>query len=319
MTPERLGALICLVAVTAIAIARLPSVIRHPRARPSWAAVVVGAAAFFSRGALVPLETLDAALGGQNYINLVQNSLAVTAFWLMLEAAKATITGDFAWRRAWRLLVMISTFALPFLAIRDRQGTSSNFIDEFADQWALWAYASIYMGWVVVLTVSTIIVVRGRRSVMYFAIRFGCCLIAAGSVIEIAYLTLRVAGNGSVGVVEIVRLMFAPLFYGGVAMFAAGLAGFWLVRTVRELVLNLLRAALRRGNTLRGLDHDVLLTGDAAVDAYRMAVMLVDIGNVRGLGWMERTVLAMTTRMLDRQTKAPRIVKMKAEPSGVLS
>ena len=319
MTSERIGALICLVAVTAIAIARLPSVIRHPRARPSWAAVVVGVAAFVSTGAAIPLTTLDEAIGGQNYINLVQNSLAVTAFWLLLEASKARMTGDFAWRRAWQLPVMISTFTLPFLAIRDRQETSADFINDFADQRALWAYATIYMGWVAALTIWTIIEVRGRRSVMYLAIRLGCYLVAAGSAVEVAYLTFRVAGSASVGAVDAVRLLFAPLFYGGVAVVALGLAGFWLVRTIREFVLSILRAALRRGDTLRGVDADIPLTGDPAVDAYRMAVTLVDVGNIRGLGWGERTVLAMTTRMLDRQTRAPRIVKMKVEPTGVLS
>lgn len=318
MSPDRLGATICLIAVTVVAIARLPSVIRSRSARPSWVAVVVGGAAFVSTGAVIPLETLDATLGGQNYISLVQNSLAVIAFWLLLEASRARSTGVFNWRRSWQLLVVIGSFTIPFLLIQYRQGTSADFVNDYADQLGLWAYASIYMSWVATLVLLTTVAVRGRRSVMYFGIRLGCVMVAAASIAEILYLTLRVAGAPSSGAVEMVRLAFPPLFYGGVAAIAAGLAGFWLVRAVRVLVLSILHGALRRAHASQGEASPTELTGAPAVDAYRMAVAIVDVGNTRGLGWWERSVLAVATRVLDRQTMAPRIVKMKISPLEVL-
>lgn len=132
---------------------------------------------------------------------------------------------------------------------------------------------------------------------------------------EIVYLTLRAAGSTSTGIVEVLRVTFIPLFYGGVAAIAAGLAGFWLVRIVRSLVLRTLRIALLRESG-PGTPEP---TGNPAIDAYRLAVALVDTSNTRGLRLWERRLLALTTWVLDRQTMAPRIVKMTVRPSEGLS
>lgn len=314
MTPERLGAVICLIAIGAVAVARFPFVYRNRRARPSWVALALGVLAFLATGSAIPIEHIDALLGNQNYVNLFQNALAVAAFWLLLEAARAR-GREFQWRRCWHVPCIVTSFAIPFMLIPKREGTSSDFINAYASHWALWCYASTYMLWVATLAVLTVVEVADRRSVRYVAIRLGCLLVAAGSLSEVAYLTLRLVGVSQQSEpAQTFNEFFAPLFYGGIAVLAIGLATFGLVRATRGLVFRSVRFSLARANQRRASPSTVAMTGEAPMDAYSLAVALVDAGSRSGLAQSDRAILSISSRVLDMQTRAPRIVRMRAEP-----
>ena len=122
--------------------------------------------------------------------------LATTAFWFVMQAALTLDGSRFNPRSLWELPVMLLSFTIPFLLIADRGSTTDDFIKETADQVGLWAYASIYMGCVVLIMTRMLRGIRGRKPRPYILIRIGAWAILVASLVEIVYLTLRVAGLG---------------------------------------------------------------------------------------------------------------------------
>ena len=136
---------VAFLALLILTLIRLPSAIREPSSRLTWIATITGLAAIFMVGVAVPLPIVDGWLGGTNVANLLQNMLATTAFWFVMQAALTLDGSRFNPRNLWELPVMLLSFTIPFLLIADRGSTTDAFIKETADQFGLWAYASIYM------------------------------------------------------------------------------------------------------------------------------------------------------------------------------
>ena len=196
---------VAFLALLILTLLRLPSAIREPSSRLTWIATITGLAAIFMVGVAVPLPVVDGWLGGTNVANLVQNLLATTAFWFVMQAARTLDGTRFNPRTLWELPVMLLSFTIPFLLIADRGATTDDFIKETADQLGLWAYASIYMGCVVFIMTRMLRGIRGRKPRPYMLIRIGAWAILVASLIEIVYLTLRVAGQGRTPPVEFSR------------------------------------------------------------------------------------------------------------------
>lgn len=308
----QLFSLLAFVVLVVITLMRAPSVVTQPSSRLAWLATLSGCAAFAMVGVVIPLELLDGWFGGTNMVNLFQNVFATTAFWFLMRAARTLDGSRFSARSWWQLPAMLVAFTIPFVLIPDRGPTSDDFIKLHADKPLLWAYASIYMGCVVFIMWRLLTGIRGRTPRQYVLIRIGAWAIAAASVLEIVYLTLRVLQVEPREGVEIVGHGFVLPFYGGVILAAIGLAAFAFVRRTRGSVLTALRVLLLRANTTRGLE-----VGDAGADAYdtyRLAVRLTDIANSEELNWRERLILRAATRMLDRQMSAPTVVRMSSRP-----
>jgi len=307
--------LLAFVVLVIITLLRMPSVITEPSSRLAWLATLSGCAAFATVGVVIPLELLDGWLGATNVVNLLQNLFATTAFWFLMQASRTLDGSKFDRRSLWELPAMLVAFSIPFALIPDRGPTSDDFIKEHADKVALWAYASIYMACVVFIMMRLLIGIRGRSPRQYVLIRIGAWGIAAASVLEIVYLTLRVADAQPRSLVELVGHGFVLPFYGGVILAAIGLAAFAFVSRTRTSVLVALRVLLMRANAGRGLDMEaVSAAGDDPYDTYRLAVRLTDIANSEPLNWRERTILRAATRMLDRQMSAPSVVRMSGRP-----
>ncbi len=314
----QLFSLLAFVVLVIITVVRMPSVIRQPSSRLAWLATLSGCAAFAMTGAVIPLSVLDAWLGGTNLGNLFQNVFATTAFWFLMQAAR-TVDGSRVNPRSWWVLpAMVVAFSIPFLMIPSRGPTSNDFIKQYADEVTLWVYASVYMGCVVFIMWRLLAGIRGRTPRPYVLIRVGAWAIGAASVLEIAYLTLRVLDVQPRAAVELIGHAFVLPFYGGVILAAIGLAAFAFVRRTRWSVLVALRVLLLRANTERGLDpRTVHEDGADAYDTYRLAVRLTDIANSEELNWRERWILRAATRMLDRQMSAPTVVRMSGRPEVV--
>lgn len=312
--------LVALIVIAVVLVLRMPSVVTVPSSRLSWFAALFGCLAFTCVGVVVPLYTLDGWLGGTNVVSLLQNSFATAAFWFIMQASRTLDGTRFDPRSFWELPVMIATFSVPFFLIPDRGPTSDDFIKLYAPSPFLWAYASIYMSCVAYIMFRMLAGVRGRAPRQYVAIRIGAWGVAAASILEVVYLTLRVVDARPVWLVETIGNGFVVPFYGGVIVMALGMAGFAFVTRTRSSVLVALRVLLLRANTRRGLRTD---TGDEsaedAYDAYRLAVRLTDIANSEPLNRRERAILRAATRVLDRQMGAPDVVRMSGHPQVAAS
>lgn len=316
--PVRIEA-VAFLALLLLTLLRLPSAIRQPSSRLTWIATMTGLGAIFMVGVVVPLTVVDGWIGGSNVINLVQNLLATTAFWFVMQAARTLDGTRFNPRSLWELPAMYLSFAIPFFLIADRGGTSDDFIKENAEQLGLWAYASIYMGWVIVIMTRMLMGIRGRQPRPYVLIRIGAWAILLASVIEIAYLTLRLARQGRTAPVEFVGSLFVIPFYGGVVLVCAGIMAIAIVRASRRPMNAALSRLLKRANVDRGMTLTAIPDEDPVHEAYRLAVRLTDIANSEQLSRRERLLLRAAAELLDRQMRAPAVVRMRSADPKVLA
>ncbi|GAA1969147.1 hypothetical protein [Microbacterium deminutum] len=311
---------VAFVALLILTLLRLPSAIRQPSSRLTWIATITGLAAIFMVGVAVPLEVVDGWLGGSNIANLLQNVLAVTAFWFVMQAARTLDGTRFRPRSLWELPAMFLAFTIPFFLIADRGTTSNDFIKVTADQVGLWAYASIYMACVVFIMVRMLIGIRGRTPRPYILIRVGAWAIAIASIVEIAYLSLRVAGQGRTAPVEFVGNLFTIPFYGGVVLVCSGIAIFSFARAGRASINAALSKLLSQANVNRGMTLAPIPDEDPVHETYRLAVRLTDIANSEELTRRERILLRAAAELLDRQMRAPAVVRMTSvDPRRVVA
>lgn len=242
-----------LIILAVVFLARTPSAVREPRSRLSWLASGAGTLALLTLGTAIPQPVLDGWIGGQNWLNLVQNVLCTVAFWLVTQAA---ISQDGRRRtlNLWPLLAALAAFTLPFLFIVDRGATDYYFIPHRTGQTAMWLYASIYMATIASISFSLILGVRGRPARAYRFFRIGATIVILACVDEIAYLTIARFDLAPGLVVDVLYRLFDLFFYVGVILIVAGIASFTVVRVLRLLNLRhklfwLRRVLLRRGFT----------------------------------------------------------------------
>lgn len=242
-----------LIILALVFIARMPSAVREPRSRLSWLASGAGTLALLTLGTAVPQPVIDDWLGGQNWINLLQNVLCTIAFWLVTQAA---ISQDGRNRtiRWWPLGASVAAFTIPFLFIVNRGTTDYYFIPHHVGQTAMWLYASIYMATIASISVSLIRGVRGREARAYRFFRIGATIVIIACVDEIAYLTTARFALVAPPVEDALYRLFDPFFYVGVILIVAGIASFTVVRVLRMMNLRhklfwLRRVLMRHGFT----------------------------------------------------------------------
>jgi hypothetical protein len=306
-------------ALLILTLLRLPSAVREPSSRLTWFATLTGLGAVFMVGVAVPIPVLDGWMGGSNVVNLVQNLLATTAFWFVMQASRTLDGTRFDRRSLWELPAMFVSFTIPFFLIDDRGRTSGDFVKDSASQLGLWAYASIYMAWVIVIMFRMLVGIHMRTPRPYILIRVGAWAIIVASLVEIAYLTLRVARQGATPAVEFVGSLFTIPFYGGVVLVCAGIIAFAIARAARRPVHAALGRLLQRANVGRGMTLATIPDEDPVHEAYRLAVRLTDIANSEPLTARERVLLRAAAEVLDRQMKAPTVLRMTSVDPKVVN
>lgn len=303
---------IAFLALLALTLLRLPAAVREPSSRLTWFATITGLGAIFMVGVVVPLPVVDGWLGGANQANLLQNLLATTAFWFVMQASRTLDGTRFDPRSLWELPAMCLSFTIPFLLIADPGPTSNDFVREKAGEWGLWAYASIYMGWVIVIMARLLRVIHSRAPRPYILIRLGAWSILLASCIEITYLTLRVVSEDRTAHTEVIGALFTAPFYCGVLLICAGIIAFAIARVSRRPIHSALGRLLKRANIDRGMAHSDIPDEDPVHEAYRLAVRLTDIANSQPLTKTEQMLLRATAEMLDRQMRAPAVARMSS-------
>lgn len=210
-----------------ITLVRLPSAIVNPQSRLSWAATFVGTLAFTARA----FPSLDRFLGGTNYISLVQNACAVTAFWLLTQAALAQ--NGRRPRRWWLLPLLLIAFTVPFV-FTDRGSTSDSFIVDHIAQTGTWLYASIYMAVFGSIALSLVAGLRRRQPRSYRFFLVGCILVIVACIDEIISLALDHFQYPDLLLRDVFRNVFDVLFYPGAILVILGVASFTFTRFARD-------------------------------------------------------------------------------------
>lgn len=217
---------------------KTPTAIRNPQARPAWFATLFAVPALLTRGGLVPIQTLDAWLGGENLIFLLQCWLATYAFWCLCMAAAVDATGDERpILRLWIPTAWCAIYTVPFFLIDDRGGTELFFIDAHVDDPAAVVCGILYMLGIVGICVQLIWNLRGRQAVAHWVFRLGAALVIMGSLLWIAAILIDHVAQLERSEIAWLYTSFDVFFYPGVVVLAFGLMTFAAQRYIRKLVL----------------------------------------------------------------------------------
>ncbi len=190
------------------------------RAFPSWAASLCGLLAIISLGLVVPLETIDAALGGSNVANLLQSILTILAFWFFRESVREVAFDSPKRVSRWVLVGLIVAFSIPFILIPDRGPTSSNFMSLHIESLGNVIYNVIYMGGLTWIVGDMIWTLRKRPGGAYALFRVGLGAILLSAVDEIIYITTATVTPSWFD--TLTHDAFYVLFFGGILVVLVG-------------------------------------------------------------------------------------------------
>ncbi|WP_427008780.1 hypothetical protein [Pseudarthrobacter sp. H2] len=209
-------------------------------------AIGIGVLGLFATGVVVPEGTLDAALGGVNFLHLIRNLCVTSAIWLVREGIFAAYSPDESYRSRFSHRPVAAglgagAITVPFL-FQHFVPTSSRFVPENVQQLSIFIYASVYMGILALLAVSVLrICLRPQESlpvrVSSRVVAAGMALVVLASVEEIAYMTALHNDVGSFSLQQVLYILFTPLFYGGVLLTSLGLGIPPAVKAWRRLQL----------------------------------------------------------------------------------
>ncbi|MGW9159315.1 hypothetical protein [Microbacterium sp. NPDC055665] len=241
MTMDQLYMPITLVLIVAVVV-RAHSAFQNAEAFPAWLATVIAIPALLSRGALIPIDTLDAWVGGQNIIFLIQCWCATFAFWAIGEAARllpGNRDNDLGSRDPVKLdfrvpLLWSAGYTIPFFFIAERTPTELFFIDAHVDDLAAVLCGVLYMAGVIGICLTLLHRLRGRRTVGHWALKLGAAAVAGGSTLWSVAIVIHHALDLRRAAILWMYLGFDVLFYPGVVLMAVGLLLFAATRRVRQ-------------------------------------------------------------------------------------
>lgn len=294
---------------------RVPSAFKRATVRTTWIASGFGVIALTLSGLTLPVYVVDGWLGGTNLNNLVQNVSTYLAFWLVSQGVSTgghTPVLHLAW---WRPAGWIGLFTVPFFLI-ERGSTSADFINDHAEQPMLWVYASIYMTGVACVSVQMFRSLPRKTARVYGVMATGCVAIVVGCGAEMLYLALRLARLEDSMTLQVTSLMFALGFYGGVALYVAGmttiaLTGFRRKRRIKSAIT----ATRHVFETRQGNLPDRILGGNNLQHLYSLIIRTRDIENIDAvsLTTAERRVIASAEDVLVRYSEGLQKVTRKSD------
>ncbi|WIE56292.1 hypothetical protein [Curtobacterium sp. MCBD17_003] len=244
------------------------------------------------------MNVLDGALGGHNALNVIQNSLAMIAIWLLARAATRDQDLPRVAKSPLLLIGMLAAIALPFFLINRSERTSQYFIDDNIGQVALYLYASIYMLSVAAICGLALMRQHQGRSAAQRTLRVGLVLIVAASLVEVALLSvehaLRLPATTNISLEE----AFDGLFYPGVMCGVLGLASIAIGNWRQSSALARLTPKLQTIAEARGVAARPAPGGSRRA-AYNLLIALSDYQALGGeLTEDDRGALRATERAL---------------------
>jgi hypothetical protein len=209
-------------------------------------AIGIGVLGLFFTGVVVPEVSIDAALGGVNFLHLVRNLCVTSAVWLVREGIFAAYSPDESYRLRFShrpLAAGLAAIAItvPFVS-QQFVPTTLSYVPENVEQLPVFIYASVYMSILALLAVSVLrICLRPQDSlpvrVSSRVVASGMALVALASAEEIAYMAAMHIHVGSSSLHQVLYVLFSPLFYGGVLLTSLGLGIPPIVKAWRRLQL----------------------------------------------------------------------------------
>lgn len=194
-------------------------------------------------GAVIDDAVIDQAVGGFNLVHLIRNLLVTVAVWLVREGVFRAYAGSCPERAKVSrhpavLGVALSVITAAFF-LQEFMPTTGTFIPDAVHQPAVYVYATFYMAFLAALAVSVVrICVEPQESrpvrVSARVMAAGMILIAAASVDEILYMTMRFWGIQG-ALVDVTYALFKLTFYLGIVAVSCGLAIPSAVRLWRRL------------------------------------------------------------------------------------
>lgn len=232
--------------LTGVFAIRVFFVVRSGSSTAFLGAIGIGILGLFSTGVVVPEATLDAVVGGVNFLHLIRNLCVTAAIWLVRAEIFAAYSPDGNYRSHFShhpatLGIALLAITVPFL-LQDFVPTTSKFVPENVQQPPVFVYASAYMAILALLAVSVLgICLRPQESrpvrVSSRVVACGMALLAVASVEEITYMAVVYSGAGGSALQQLLYVLFNPLFYGGVVLTSLGLGVPPAVKAWRRLQL----------------------------------------------------------------------------------
>lgn len=287
--------------LTVVFAARLYLVARHNASTAFLGATGVGVVGLFCTGQIVSENTLDALIGGTNWLHLVRNLLVTAAVWLVREGVFRALSSESELRRRLThkplfLAALLLAIAIPF-TLQSFVPTTDAFIPETVHQPAIYIYATVYMAILGGLGLSVLgisVGPRDSRTVRASAtvVGVGMGLMVLGCIDEIIYMSLRFTGfQGSL--IDVTYLLFTPLFYSGILLTSLGLGIPPMVRLWRRLalvdrfwilVLHCKFHALGRTEKAQGERFAFAADVLGSRPAERLYTLVIAIGDLRAAG-----------------------------------
>lgn len=209
---------------------------RNPEAWPPWLACVVAAVGIAS--VLFDRE-IDAALGGTNWVFILETWSVYIAYTLMTETCRAVRRDSPIQLRAWVIGLVVTWCAgitILFATLEGREGTRPHFVRDMFPQPQSLGIALMYSLGIVVLGVLPLYWLRSEKGASAWLIRIGTAMVVVAHAARLIVSPIDFFNGGQATAPEtLLYQLFVPVFYLGVASFAFGLMGLSLRRWHREV------------------------------------------------------------------------------------
>jgi hypothetical protein len=263
----KLAVIASLAICAALLVVRAFGSTQDPARRPAWIASLFGLIGMLTLGVVVPLQWIDAALGGSNFWNLAQALCATIAFWFFYRATRLG-TGAPGSEKPWwiALCAALAGQAVLFGFIQDRGATSETFVRDHITDPVCYAYLMLY-----IVTLGTLsgrsAIIRAKKlrgpSAVFFA---GFALVSIACATHVVYLTMAHFQWGDAIGNEALRGLFYVIFGPGVLLLMAAFAIVFIQRQ-RKVLQPVWRVRALRLAMIRQKVTDVPLTTSGALRA----------------------------------------------------
>jgi len=214
---------LCIAISAILVIARGSAMLQNTAARPAWIASVFAAMGMLTLNVIIPLDALNAALGGRNLWNLIQALAATCAFWFFYRSIRLLAFGAGTRQlSSWFLVVSLTIQAAAFAFIAEPEGDPTTFVVDHITDPACYVYLMVYIGSVALLAGASLWAVRARIRSIFVLFFIGYALITAAAISHLFYLTLAFLEGAPPPFVEQLRQAFYVMFVPGVAVLCVG-------------------------------------------------------------------------------------------------
>lgn len=242
----------------------------NPEAWQPWLACVIASVGIST---VLFDRQIDALLGGNNWVFILETWSVFFAYALMTETCRAVGRGAPVQVRRWVLSLVTAwciVLTVLFASLEGREGTRSHFVRDMFEQPQALAIGLMYSAGIVLLGILPLFWLRYETGASAWLIRIGSALVIIAHFARLLVTPIDFMNRGEAAPVEVLLYgLFVPTFYLGLASFAIGLMGLSLRRWYRESFQ--LRRHMRRLHDIAKVHH-LDLPGDTSPVSHLIAI-----------------------------------------------